>query len=126
MKNRRKKLDVLREAIDDLEDLDTPHRVEPVLDTIASALKPLCALPAELERMAVPLDQLLAYLARTQSFSREAAKAASRLLEAASVEGYDWERPDGVNESDRDLLFEELNAFYVNVAEEFEDEDEGS
>ncbi|QAT83787.1 hypothetical protein EJ065_2204 [Corallococcus coralloides] len=120
----------LKEAIDELKELDVPHRVEPVLDAIASALKPLHDFPEELARTAAPLDRLLAQLVKELGFSRNATKAASRMLEAASVEGYDWEKPDVVNTSDRYLLHEELKVLLENLrdahnqeAEDPEDDD---
>ena len=50
MKGRDEQLDDLWDALVVLEELESPHRVEPTLDAVASALKPLVGLPAELAR----------------------------------------------------------------------------
>lgn len=130
---RSKALKALKKAISAVKGLDEPEQIEPVLDAVASSLRPLCRdLPDKLKGGAVPLDALLAYLASENWVSRETAKAASRLLERASIERYDGSvvevPPDEVNTKDRDVLFrglEELHV-YIDSDPELDDDEEGS
>jgi hypothetical protein len=126
----REKLEELKEAIDSFEELGLYRlsRVEPALDTVASALQPFFNdLPEELgPEMAVPLDALLAYLASKGTATELTARAATKILESVSTEHYEWERPDELNEDDRENLLEGLREIYDNLEAEHGNDDEGS
>jgi HEPN domain-containing protein len=131
MLERRKALKALKKAVSAVKQLDEPDQVESALDSVASALKPLYQdLPDNLKGWAVPLDAVLAYLASVNQVSRETARAASRLLERASIERYDGSvvevEPDEVSEEDRSELFAGLESFYEDLEAEFKDDDEGA
>lgn len=117
-------LEALEEALGSLEELSEPGEVEPTLDAIAAALKPLLELPEKLERKAVSLDELLAWLAREGGIGPDSARAASRLLEVASVEGYAWETPAEVSEDDKWALLEALRSFYDDLLASIDDDDD--
>ncbi|KFA93932.1 hypothetical protein [Archangium violaceum] len=125
MTNRAEALDVLQEAIDSLEGLRQPRKVEPTLDAIAAALKPLLELPDQLARRAVALDELLAWLVREGGLEPTTARAASRLLEAASVEGYAWDAgPDEVDENDKEALLDGLRSLQDELSDMPDDDDD--
>lgn len=118
-------LEALQEAIDSLEGLRQPRKVEPTLDAIAAALKPLLDLPDELARGAVGLDELLAWSVREGLLEPTTARAASRLLEAASVEGYAWDTgPDEVDENDKEALLEGLRSFQDDLSDMHDNDDD--
>lgn len=126
MTNRADELEALQEAINSLEGLRQPRKVEPTLDAIAAALKPLVEPPEELTRQAVSLDELLAWLARERRIEPSTAKAASRLLEVASVEGYAWDAgPDEVDENDKEVLLNGLRSLQDDISVTLDDEGEG-
>jgi len=123
------KLDALRESLDSLEELVDPEDVEPTLDAIASSLKGLLeGLPVHLKRRATSLDELLAYLASKGRVPSGAVQMASRLLESASVEGYDWVSPsDEFDERARNALLESLRDLYDwMIEDELGNDDEGT
>jgi hypothetical protein len=125
MTNRAEALEVLQEAINSLEGLRQPRKVEPTLDAIAAALKLLLELPDELARRAVALDELLAWLVREGCLEPTTARAASRLLEAASVEGYAWdEGPDDVDENDKEALLDGLRSLQDDLSDMPDDDDD--
>jgi hypothetical protein len=124
MTNMAEALEVLQEAIDSLEGLRQPRKVEPTLDAIAAALKPLLELPDELARRAVALDELLAWLVGKGRIEPTTARAASRLLEAASVEGYAWEGPDEVDENDKEVLLDGLRSLQDDLSDMPDDDDD--
>ena len=126
MHDRPKALRALRKAVSALEDLDEPDQLDTVLDAVASTLKPFCEnLPESLKSQAAPLDALLAYLASQDGGLTAAAKAASRLLETASVERYDGSvvevRLDKINERSRRELLSGLESLYESIEAEAED-----
>ncbi|WNG46820.1 hypothetical protein F0U60_23875 [Archangium minus] len=129
MRDRPKALRALKKAISALQDFEEPDQLETVLDAVASTLKPFFEdLPDSLKSQAAPLDALLAYLASQDGWLTAAAKAASRLLETASVERYDGSvvevTPDEINEEDRQALLSGLESLYGSI-EDDEDDDEG-
>ena len=133
MHDRPKTLRALKKAISTFQALDEPDQLETVLDAIASTLKPFFEdLPDSLKSQAAPLDALLAYLASQDGWLTATAKAASRLLETASVERYDGSvvevTPDEINEEDRQALLSGLESLYYSIeaeSEDDEDDDEG-
>jgi hypothetical protein len=130
MHDRPKALRALKKAISALQKLEEPDQLETVLDAVASTLKPFFEdLPDSLKSQAAPLDALLAYLASRDGRLTAAAKAASRLLETASVERYDGTvvevTPDEINEEDRQALLSGLESLYDSI-EDDEDDDEGA
>ncbi|WP_224361090.1 hypothetical protein [Hyalangium versicolor] len=134
MLERSKALKALMKAISAVKALDEPEQIEPVLDAVASSLRPFFQdLPDKLKDGAVPLDALLAYLSSENWVSPRTAKAASRLLERASIERYDGtvvEAPvDEVNTKDRDLLFDGLKKLHTSIEfdePEPDDDEEGA
>lgn len=135
MHDRPKALRALKKAISTLKALDEPDQLDTVLDAVASTLKPFFEdLPDSLKTHAAPLDALLAYLASQEGWLTPAAKAASRLLETASVERYDGsvvEVPlDEINEESRQALLDGLKSLYDGIieaeSEDDEDDDEGA